>query len=57
MWAMVSHIKPDTDRKLSKNIISQVIRAIREWMESIGFNSPEQVPFLVRHEVKYVVVE
>ena len=43
MWAMVSHIKPDTNRKLSKNIISQVVRAIREWMESIGFSRPEHV--------------
>ncbi len=43
MWAMVSHIKPDTDRNLSKNIISQVIRALREWMESIDFTRPDQV--------------
>ena len=68
MWAMVSHIKPDTDRNLSKNIIRQVIRALREWMESINFTRPDQLDdkkasfhlplhryfsVFLRHAVKY----
>ena len=43
MWALVSHIKPDSSREYSENIIRHCLTALREWMNTVQFTDPSQV--------------
>ncbi len=43
MWALVSHIKPETSREYSEKILQHCLTAIREWMTTIHFSEPDLV--------------
>ncbi len=43
MWALVSHIKPETSREYSEKILRHCLTAIREWMATIQFTEPDLI--------------
>lgn len=54
MWAMVSHIKPNTSKEYSENIIRHCLTALREWMKSIKFTNPNQVGLDLFHKISFI---
>jgi len=43
MWALVSHIRGATSREFSEKMIRHCLTALREWMATINFLSPDMV--------------
>jgi len=46
MWALVSHLKDNSTRQLTLNVIKQCLAALKDWFDAIYFSRPDQVDAL-----------
>ena len=46
MWSLVTHLKDQSTRHLTLNVINYCLRAIKQWFDAIYFLSPDQLDSL-----------